>query len=440
MTAYVLVGRPRALLSGAVATVPATLVVLLVANPPDALTQGSHLGSGAVAAGRHVALVLGLCILGAVAIRAAMLPVDRRLAEFRLGDRMRRPVLAGAATAAVVAIVATSAALNLPSVVDAKYREFAESSKASTGEGSSRLFSSDTNGRQEHWEVALDDFQEHQLHGSGAGTYAPYWAQHRPTEVFVLDAHSLYLETLGELGLVGFVLLVIALGLILGAFAYRARGPDRAMFAALLAVCIGWMLGSGVDWDWEMPAVTLWLFAFGGATLARVPRDPPRGRPVARLVARVGTVVLFLGLAVIPARLALSAARYSGALDAFQSGDCGKTHRDARGSLAASGQRAAPYVLIGLCELRSGNPRAALGAMRKAREHDPYNWATNYDLTVAMAANGIDPRPIAKRVVMLNPLDSLAKSAPHRFGGRNARQWKLSGREAPLLPPALGDP
>ena len=43
--------------------------------------------------------------------------------------------------------------------------------------------------------------------GNGAGTYQLQWAQHRPYVFTVIDAHSLYLEVLGELGLVGFLLI-----------------------------------------------------------------------------------------------------------------------------------------------------------------------------------------------------------------------------------------
>jgi O-antigen ligase len=123
--------------------------------------------------------------------------------------------------------------------------------------------------------VSVAAFKRDPLKGDGAGTYELDWARERETPVEARDGHSLYIETLGELGLVGFAVLGICLLVILGGFAARARGRDRALFAALLAAGVTWALASGVDWNWEMPAVTIWFFALGGAALAR--KRPERG-------------------------------------------------------------------------------------------------------------------------------------------------------------------
>jgi len=77
---------------------------------------------------------------------------------------------------------------------------------------------------------------------------------------FVRDAHSLYLETLGELGIVGFLLLAgtLATGLAVAvARLARARDPARAAVAALLGTLVAYLVGAGVDWMWELTAVTL---------------------------------------------------------------------------------------------------------------------------------------------------------------------------------------
>ena len=293
----------------------------------------------------------------------------------------------------------------------------------------------------DHWEVALSEFERNRLHGSGAGTYALVWAKERPGTVHVEDAHSLYLETLGELGIVGFVLLIVVLALILGTFAFRARGPDRAMFAALLAAGLAWAAASGVDWDWEMPATTVWLFAFGGAALARSPRTKPRSRSWAwGAAARVAGIAACLALAVIPARVGIAAGRFESALGDFRSGNCRKAKLEARSSLSAEGQRAAPYALIAFCDMREGRYRLALGAARAAHERDPHNWETYYGLAVARAAMGLDPRAAAERAAVLNPNEPLASTAPTALGGRDRRAWIAAGRSAVLLPPTQEDP
>jgi len=438
---YLVVGRPRALLSGALATAPATLIVLAVANPTDALTGGNPFGPQAVAAGRHVAIALVACVAGAGLLRWLLLPLDRRFASFRLPAGARRPVMATAAVAALAFAVVAGAVLNVPGVVDAKYRQLTAQNDAQPGGGGSRLFSADTNGRRAHWDVALAEFRHDRLHGGGAGTYALSWEKERPNTVSVQDAHSLYLETLGELGLVGFVLLIAALVLMLGAFAYRARGPDRATFAALLAAGVGWALANAVDWHWEMPATTVWLFAFGGAALARSPRARGGLRSAGWGIAvRVTGVAVCVALAVTPARVAIAAGRYEDALDNFRNGRCGQAISDARSALSVEGQKAGPYALIAFCDMREGRFGAALDAARSAHARDPRNWETYYDLAAARAARGLDPRASAGAAASLNPNDPLASRAPAAFGGRGRREWIDAGRRAMLPPPSPDQP
>ena len=434
---YVLVGRPRGLLTGAIATFPTTLIVLAVANPPNALTAGDPTGPVAVAAGQHVALVLVACMLGAAALRAGLLPLDRWLAALSLPDRARRPVRSGVVVAATLLALVGFMAFDGPELAQTKYGEFTERDNTLIGGGSSRLLNANTNGRREHWDVALEAFRNDRLKGSGAGTYALLWPRERAGSVHVQDAHSLYLEVLGELGLVGLTLLGIPLLLILGGFAFRARGPDRALFAALLAAGLAWAVHAGGDWDWEMPVVTLWFFALGGAALARTPGRPGRTRRAMPVVRALG-VAGCLALAVLPARMAISEARLNVAIDAVRTGDCLEARSAAREALSAVEQRASPYQAIAFCEMRGGRYRSAVLAMTQAIERDPHNWEMHYGLSMARAAAGLDPRRAARKAARLNPNDELASAAPARFRGKSRREWRVAGRNAPLLPPSRG--
>lgn len=437
---YLVLGRPRAVISGAIATAPPTYLILTVANPPDALVEGSLRGPTAVAAGHRVAAVLVACMLGAAILRALLLLPDRRLAGFRLSPRLRLPVLAGLVIVLASVGVAAALATGTPELVSAKYGEFTSSHDPPPGGGGSRLWSASTDGRKEHWEVALAAFHRDELRGSGAGTFSLRWARERSSTVSVEDAHSLYIETLGELGLVGFVLLVVALASILGAFAFRARGPDRPMFAALLAAGVAWATASGVDWNWEMPATTVWLFAFGGAALARS-RGGGSGRsgPTRVVVGLTGVAVCGL-LAWTPAHVAVAAGRFDQALDEFRRGDCAKAERAAWGALEAEPQRAAPYSLIAFCEIRAGRYRRALDAARAGRRRDPHNWETSYTLAVTRADLGLDPRDDMRRAARLNPEGELPSQAREAFARGGRRMWISTGRRAELPPPTAEDP
>jgi O-antigen ligase len=113
--------------------------------------------------------------------------------------------------------------------------------------------------RSDLYRVAFDGFEAHPLRGEGAGGFTVRWMQQRRVYEAVRDAHSLELETLGELGAVGGLLLLAFLGTLVWA-AVRSRirraALPRAHAAAVGAACSVWVAHSAVDWDWQMPALT----------------------------------------------------------------------------------------------------------------------------------------------------------------------------------------
>ena len=124
----------------------------------------------------------------------------------------------------------------------------------------SRLRTLETN-RWRYWDVALESFGADPLLGSGVHGFAAEWLLRRDIDEAAQDAHSLYVETLGELGLPGFALLLAFAG---GAAVALFRSRD-AGWAAGGAV---WLVHTGVDWDWEMPALTLVFVALAAAASA----------------------------------------------------------------------------------------------------------------------------------------------------------------------------
>jgi hypothetical protein len=149
--------------------------------------------------------------------------------------------------------------------------------------------------RPAYWRVAWSESNAHPWLGSGAGTFALYWQHARPLPVDVQDAHNLYLETLAELGPLGLASLLSALLLPLWA-AVSARSQQLA--AGAVGAYVAFLIHAGLDWDWEMPAVTLVaLFcAAGGLIAARPERGSPPLPPVLRLCL-LGTAVGLAALA-----------------------------------------------------------------------------------------------------------------------------------------------
>ena len=149
-----------------------------------------------------------------------------------------------------------------------------------------------TEPRASLWRVAWHQFESHVALGSGAGTYALAWARSGLVETRggALDAHSLYFETLAELGLVGFVLLLAFLALPLAQLRLRS-GPAPVAAGAYVV----FLVHAGLDWDWEMPAVVVAGLCCGAAALAS-------GEAEARAVAprgRAAIVVVALALGVV---------------------------------------------------------------------------------------------------------------------------------------------
>jgi O-antigen ligase len=118
------------------------------------------------------------------------------------------------------------------------------------GTNPSRLVSAQSN-RYEYWRVAVNAFADHPLHGGGSGSFRTDWLRERTIDETVRDAHSLYLETAAELGLVGLAALIAFL---VGIVSMARRSPEAAGAIGALAV---YAVHAGLDWDWELPALTL---------------------------------------------------------------------------------------------------------------------------------------------------------------------------------------
>ena len=138
--------------------------------------------------------------------------------------------------------------------------------------------------RATYWHVAWhEQVVAHPVLGTGAGTFGLVWAESgdAATRGGALDAHSLYLETLAELGPVGLLLLGALLLLPLRHAARRRLGGLAPVAAAAYAA---FLVHVALDWDWELPAVVVAGLACGAALLLgddTGSEPPPRARAAA---------------------------------------------------------------------------------------------------------------------------------------------------------------
>ena len=221
-----------------------------------------------------------------------------------------------------------------------------------------------------------------------------------------------------------------ALALLAG-LVWRLRGPGRPADAAVLAAAFGtWALHAGVDWDWELTAVSR-LDVRDRRDRARLARPARPRRPMPRLL----RLVVALGCSCWRSRPPPCGAPRSGSRTprtAFERGDCTRHASTRRWTRSARvGQRAEPWELIAYCDVRLGQPKLAIGAAEAAVRRDPDNWEYHYALALVRGAAREDPRAAAADALRLNPR---AAGGP---GGREGVQDRPAGAVgAPRPPPA----
>ena len=245
-----IIAAPRRRQAGAaLRALAAGLLSALVAAPSAGVTSLA----GSISARE---LQGAITLLALVVIMSAAAFAHRRLAARERDGELRLPRRAPG-----LAAVAICAGLALAIVAGDRER-----TSEPLSAGATRLVSLQSD-RYAYWRVALRAFGQEPLRGVGAGGWAVYWLRWRPFAEGAQDAHSLPLQTAAELGIIGLGLLAAFLaGVGLAARTAHRTAPDMA--AGAIAGFVVWLAHSPLDWDWEMPAVTLVAMVLAGALLA----------------------------------------------------------------------------------------------------------------------------------------------------------------------------
>ena len=386
--------RRLQLVTTSLALAPAPALAVLLASRSDGLTSSQARLAEIESDGRSFALAVA--VLAAVAGASAL---ALRYAEHhvRVGPRLTRSY----AAALLVVLVAITAAVIVRAggpidLADRAYSAFNAPPAPVQGDVGRRLLSFSGSSRSDYWRVAWHDFEDHPLLGSGAGSYERRWLARRPADLPVRDAHSLYLETLAELGPLGLLLLLGALGApLVAAVAARAH---PFVPPAVAAYCC-YLVHAGVDWDWELPAVTLAGLAAGTALLvAARPTDTTRA-PSPRFLASV------LGAACAVSLVTALALVGNRALDesvaALDRTDSAEAERQARRAMRWTPWASEPWRLLGEAQLAEGDVEAARTSFRKGLAEDSRSWELWFDL--GLASEGLERRRAFDRASALNP-------------------------------------
>ena len=125
---------------------------------------------------------------------------------------------------------------------------------------SARFFSGGGN-RFDYWRIAWHEFRSHPWKGVGAGSYDTDYFRMRRTTEDVTQPHSIELQGLAELGVVGGIGVLGLAGAVLFGLGRRFRRSRRSSAEAGLAVAAGgifltWLVHTSVDWLHLLPGVT----------------------------------------------------------------------------------------------------------------------------------------------------------------------------------------
>jgi hypothetical protein len=372
---------------------PAVLVTLAFAYRSTGLNRVGSALAETSAAGHRVIGVVAAAMLANVLIADLLRRCERRITPTENTRRVYTAVLVVFPLTALVLVFMRFG--SPPTLASRAYDAFAAPPPRVGTQLNDRLFNLSGSGRLPTWRVAWHEFEREPVLGSGAGTYEQSWNELRPYAAKVRDAHSLYLETLAELGVLGLALLLAALATPVVA-ALRAR--QLALVPGVFGAYTVFLVHAGVDWDWELPAVTLVALLCAAALLVAV-----RGEHSAPVRPRALGVALAaaLGVAVFSAVGLLGNRALSDADASLRSGDVPRAAERARAAIRWAPWSAEAHLLLAEAQLAQGEEASARGELREAVAADPRDWTLWFAL--AQTTSGSEQDRALAEARRLNP-------------------------------------
>lgn len=366
--------------------------------------------------GDEMLAVILVVSTGVALLRVALgLAVENGLWPRITPSRRTSAILAGAVA---VVVVVTGLAVGLPSRASQGWHDFKQQDGPDSDNSAKRFQSASGNGRWQYWSAAADANASRPWTGIGPGTFEFWWAEHGSVPGFIRNAHSLYMETLAELGIPGLALIATLLA---GVFAAglarlrRADGSQRALLAAALAAVAAFAVSAGIDWTWEVTVLPVAFVLLAASVLRATPTGAPGPGPAGDPAGgwRIGLVLLsIVSLAVIAVPL-LAARDLSDSQSDVRAG-----RLDDALSAADSAQRLEPFAADpdlqrALVLETQGNLNGAAAAAREATREESRNWRIWLTLSRIQAERGSAPSALAayNRARSLNPRSQLFATA-----------------------------
>ena len=338
-------------------------------------------------------------LLGALAVVFAFRFVSARAVDRRLA----RGVAFALCALVVVAFAGAVARSGGPAdFVRDRWHEFSNPVSSQVGNTPGRLASASSSNRWRWWQESWNAFTDDPAQGTGAGTFGLTDRLERNTSLAVVEPHSTPLQFLSETGIFGFLLwgaVFAAAGV--GIWRRERDGPTVAL-ALGAAVCV---VHSLVDIDWDYVAVQGPLFLVIGALVAKTPGARPRRPWLRSAVIAVSALAALYSLA----SPWLANQRLNAAYDAITRGDRAGARSEAKAAHSLNPLALEPLWLWASTE----NSKKALELYRQARDREPKNPETWYELGAFEYESLLRPRDAYRDLNQSYTLDKYGPAGQH---------------------------
>jgi O-Antigen ligase len=380
-------------------------LLLVLAHEREELREGLTTSLAHEQGDELMLFVLVIC--AAVGLLQAMVAASGRHWQRPGWSRPSRQGATAGAVLGIVVLLVAALAVDAPGRASDAWTEFKEG--GGPGEGSERLTSAAGESRYQFWVSTTDQNATAPLVGTGSGTFQFWWAREGETAETVRDAHSLYMQTLGEVGIVGLLLLLSFLAWVFVSglrAALLSDAAERSRLAAALAGFSVFLMTAAVDWMWQIPVVPVAALLLAcGLLVARDGTAKPRLAVPWRFGVAAAALLAIVAIAIPLASTSL--VRQSQA--AVREGDLEAALEDAKDAQNVEPAAATPRLQQALVLEMLRDFPAAETAAREAIERESTNWRLWLVLSRIAAENGrIDASVDAyKEARALNPLGEI---------------------------------
>lgn len=275
--------------------------------------------------------------------------------------------------------------------------------------------------RYDYWRVSVDVFADRPLTGSGAGNFIAPFLERRHANKSTLYSHSIWLGTLAELGVVGFLaLLGFVAALLLALVQAARRSVSTRWLVVTAALPLAYVLVHGsFDWITTFPVVVAPALGLAGAAIGvGRPVSDPAGSTASRASLVVTAALVIATIAAAP--LLIAARLADRGATTWQQRPAGAI-ADLEDAASLDPLSAAPYVRLGVIAIELERSALAEEAFQSALERDPSAWYPELQLGLLAAAAG-------NRKAGLDAVKTALSRNPREPEARRALRWVRAGQ------------